>query len=108
MRRLISILFVLAACGGDNRTPIEAAASLTCDNYCEACDQGEGEESKRQCSQTCFDQWSIFGQHSDVEKADCAEGLVIGRYCQTERGCNSPACGDPFVDMERCIELLRD
>lgn len=108
MRHLIPILFVLAACGGDNRTPTEAVAIFVCDNYCETCDQKQEEDSKQQCSQRCFDQWSIFGQHADIEKADCAEGLIIGRNCQYERSCNDPACGDPFPDMERCIEQLRD
>jgi len=106
MRRLIPILFVIAACNNDNRSPAENAALIVCDNYCNACDQEEDRE--RGCAQICFDQWALHGGSANVEKQDCATGLLIGRECQTERGCSAPGCGTPWTDMRRCIDLLRD
>lgn len=108
MRRLIPLLFVIAACNGDNRSPAEKQALAICDTYCEACGEGQEEEDKERCSQICFDQWALFGGYFDEGKKDCAAGVLVGRECQAERGCNEPACGDPYADMRRCISLLGD
>jgi hypothetical protein len=108
MKRLIPTLFVLAACGGDNRSPAEEEAIAICGTYCEECNASQEEEDKQRCSQVCFDQWAILGESHNIEKRDCAAGILVGRECQAERGCNAPACGDPFADFRRCMDLIGD
>jgi len=106
MNALIPILLVIAACGGDNRSPEENQALRICDAFCDACHEEVTEEAKQQCSETCFYQWAPFGLSHNAEKRDCAMGYLVGRECQTERGCNAPVCGDPFLDLRSCLDLI--
>jgi hypothetical protein len=96
--RIILILSILAAgCGQSDLTKEGEVAYAVCEAMCDACG------TVVSCTETCFDQWSLFG---GGPKSECADRYLEGQACKVEHSCDDEGCGDPYLDMLRCAENI--
>lgn len=104
MKNFIPLLVLsLAACSGGEPIPGAIEATLQCEMFCDAC-----VPDGTRCAEDCLTEWHTFGGFEDQARRDCAASYLIARECQFENApsCDTPACGDPYADMIRCVELI--
>ncbi len=101
---IIAAGLVLVACGtGTESDRAASQAEALCGEFCDACaPQNEG------CFDTCYDQWTVYAGLEGEDQRECVARYLIARECQLDRApaCDSPACGDPYIDLQRCISLI--
>ena len=98
MKSLVSLTALVGLLGCGDLTPDAKVADGVCTMYCDMCAQIEVDE----CASICLDQWATYGIGPNAE---CANGAYLASLtCQIENGCGDERCGDPYLDMLRCIE----
>lgn len=95
MKRLVLLTLMLGGCS-DELGPEGQAAQRVCDAYVAACQPAVAE--------ACFQEYALFAGHE--VHGECATDYLIGRTCQTDNGCDNEACGDPYDDLIRCVEMI--